>query len=129
MKTLKNSWWNYPYGFGTLSPPLNCFLCFSKKLYIYLRKHSRELKRLDFRSKKTLKAEDIVESGKKWAGIPKSIPAERLVFLCTLDLICASDAHGWFKNCGYELFQMCGYSCNVSPIAYLYGVISDKAQA
>jgi hypothetical protein len=23
-----------------------------------------------------------------------------------LDLICASDAHGWFKNCGYELFQM-----------------------
>jgi len=22
-----------------------------------------------------------------------------------LDLVCASDAQGWFKNCGYELFQ------------------------
>jgi transposase len=24
---------------------------------------------------------------------------------CALDLVCASDAQGWFKNCGYELFQ------------------------
>lgn len=23
-----------------------------------------------------------------------------------LDLVCASDAHGWFKNCGYESFQV-----------------------
>ena len=23
----------------------------------------------------------------------------------TLDLVCASDAQGWFNNCGYELFQ------------------------
>jgi hypothetical protein len=22
------------------------------------------------------------------------------------DLLCASDAQGWFKNCGYELFQV-----------------------
>jgi len=22
-----------------------------------------------------------------------------------LDLVCADDAHGWFKCCGYELFQ------------------------
>jgi len=22
-----------------------------------------------------------------------------------LDLVCANDAQGWFKNCGYELFQ------------------------
>jgi transposase len=24
---------------------------------------------------------------------------------CALDLVCASDAKGWFTNCGYELFQ------------------------
>jgi transposase len=23
-----------------------------------------------------------------------------------LDAVCASDVHGWFKNCGYELFQV-----------------------
>lgn len=23
-----------------------------------------------------------------------------------LDMVCASDAQGWFKNCGYELFQV-----------------------
>ncbi|WP_368044318.1 transposase [uncultured Desulfovibrio sp.] len=23
-----------------------------------------------------------------------------------LELACASDAQGWFKNCGYELFQV-----------------------
>ena len=23
-----------------------------------------------------------------------------------LDLVCASDVQGWFKNCGYDLFQM-----------------------
>ena len=25
---------------------------------------------------------------------------------CALDLVCASDAQGWFKNCGYELFRV-----------------------
>ena len=24
----------------------------------------------------------------------------------TLNMVCASDAQGWFKNCGYELFQV-----------------------
>ena len=24
---------------------------------------------------------------------------------CALDSVCASDAQGWFENCGYELFQ------------------------
>lgn len=34
-----------------------------------------------------------------YAALEKSIA-------CALDLVCADDAQGWFKNCGYELFQV-----------------------